>query len=83
MRGRLGRGRQSDAWQPIAITSTALLSTSTIEGNPTPDAPTSNSALVTLRNADRVSLSPAASFKRSSWVDREPTDAREPPYCVR
>ncbi|PNY36076.1 hypothetical protein C2E31_14865 [Rhodopirellula baltica] len=84
MRGRLGRWERSDAWQPIAITSTALLSksTSTIEDNPIPDVPTANTPLVTLRNPDRVNLSSAANCELSSWVNREPIDAHEPPSCV-
>ncbi|OYP31609.1 hypothetical protein CGZ80_21210 [Rhodopirellula sp. MGV] len=51
--------------------STALLSTSTIQDNPTPDAPTASSKLVTLRNADRVNLSSAANCGLSSWGRRE------------
>ncbi|PNY37572.1 hypothetical protein C2E31_07130 [Rhodopirellula baltica] len=82
MRGRLGRGRQSNAWQPIASTSTALLSTSTAEDNPTPDVPTASSQLVTPRNANRVDLSSAANCILSSSVDREQHDAREPPSYV-
>ncbi|OYP33985.1 hypothetical protein [Rhodopirellula sp. MGV] len=80
VRGRLGRWRQADAWQPIAITSTALLST--IQDNPTPDVPTASLLLVTLRRSSRVNLSSAAYCKLSSRVDREQLDAREPPSCV-
>ncbi|PNY36005.1 hypothetical protein C2E31_15290, partial [Rhodopirellula baltica] len=63
--------------QPIASTSTALLSTSTIEDNPSPDMPTANSQLVTLRTADRVDLSSAANCKPLSWGRRELIVARE------
>ncbi|PNY34808.1 hypothetical protein C2E31_21410 [Rhodopirellula baltica] len=59
-----------------------MLSASTIQDNPSPDVPTANLLLVTLRNADRVDLSEAANCKLSSWVDREQLDAREPPSSV-
>ncbi|OYP34318.1 hypothetical protein CGZ80_14735 [Rhodopirellula sp. MGV] len=82
LRGRLGRFRQSDAWKPIASTSTALLSASTIQDNPTPNVPSATSQLIPLRNADRVNLSLAANCKLSSRVNREQLDAGEPPSCV-
>ncbi|PNY34975.1 hypothetical protein C2E31_20580 [Rhodopirellula baltica] len=82
MRGRLGCGKRSDAWQPIATTSTALLSTNAIQGNRSPHIPTASSLLVPLRNADRVNSSTAANCKLSSWGRREQLDAREPPNCV-
>ncbi|OYP29940.1 hypothetical protein CGZ80_23230 [Rhodopirellula sp. MGV] len=60
-----------------------MLSTSTIQDNPTPEVPTANSLLVTLRNADRVNLSSAVNCKLPSRLNREPIDAREPPSCVK
>ncbi|OYP28855.1 hypothetical protein CGZ80_25075, partial [Rhodopirellula sp. MGV] len=43
---------------------------------PEPEVPAANSLLVTLRDADRVNLSSAANCQLSSWVNREPLDAR-------
>ncbi|PNY35286.1 hypothetical protein C2E31_18965 [Rhodopirellula baltica] len=62
--------------------SSALLSTSTIKGNLSPDVPAASSQLVTLRNADRVNLLQAANGRLSSWVNRDPIDARALPNCV-
>ncbi|PNY35264.1 hypothetical protein C2E31_19165 [Rhodopirellula baltica] len=59
-----------------------MLSTSAIQGTPSPHIPTASSQLVTLRNADRVNLSSAANCKLSSTVDREQLDARKTPSCV-
>ncbi|WP_259636919.1 hypothetical protein [Stieleria sedimenti] len=42
VRDRLGRGRQTDACRSITSTSTAMLSTSTIQDNPTPEVPTAD-----------------------------------------
>ncbi|OYP38548.1 hypothetical protein CGZ80_02050 [Rhodopirellula sp. MGV] len=54
-----------------------MLSTSTIQDNPSHDVPTASSQLVTLRNADRVNLSATANCGLSSWGRRELFVARE------